>query len=138
MSVTGWIAGAVWGGLAALAAGAFTDHDGPHVRALRSGRAAWVLLDAVGAPPRLPRAPGVAVQGPRVYLEVHPDSAAVEVDGHAVGIAHQFVASTLSFGPGIHRVDISHPGFKPVRTVVDISGEQVYLLRATLEPDGEP
>jgi hypothetical protein len=108
------------------------------------GERAAVLVHALGAhePAVIPGDRGRGVQVRSVPLgagtAVHPDAATVEVDGHLVGRAHQFVASPLSLGPGIHRVDVAYPGFKPVRTVVDVSGQQVYLLRATLEPDGEP
>jgi hypothetical protein len=134
MSVTGWIAGAAWGGLVALAAGAFADQDGPHIRVSSSGRAVWVTLNQPAAQPDRPPAPGARVQAARSYIDVHPDSAAVEVDGHSVGQAYQFVAFPLSLAPGIHHVDITYPGFKPIRTVVEVSGPQVYLLRAMLEP----
>jgi hypothetical protein len=133
--MAGWIAGAAWGGLVAVAAGAaFAEHDGLPHRAPHGRAAAWVPFDAGGAPD-LPSAPGVSTRGVHVYLDVHPDSAGVEVDGHRAGPAHGFVASPLSLRPGLHHLDVVHPGFKPLRLVVDVSGQHAYLLRGRLEPE---
>jgi PEGA domain len=135
MGIAGWIAGATWGGMAALAAGALTEPDAMAIRIPHGRSAVWVPLDPAGAPRGLSQPP-VPVRGARVYLDVHPDTASVEVDGYDVGVAHQFVTVPLSLDPGLRHVDIVYPGFKPVRLVVDVSGEQTYLLRALLEPDG--
>lgn len=134
--MAGWIAGAAWGGLVAMAAGAsFAEHNGLHAAEPAPRGSVWVPLELSTDAPALP---GLPARGAHVYLDVHPDAAGVEVDGQSRGRAHGFVASPLSLGPGVHRLDIRHPGFKPLRLVVDVSGQQAYVLRATLEPsDGE-
>lgn len=134
--MAGWIAGATWGALVAMAAGAsFPEHDGLHVGVPPGRGAAWVPFDASGDSPDLPPAPGGLARGAHVYLDVHPDSAGVEVDGHGAGPAHGFVASPLSLRPGLHHLDVVHPGFKPLRLVVDVAGQHAYLLRARLQPE---
>ena len=130
--MAGWITGAAWGGLVAVAAGAsFAEPPGFPARTTTHRGSVWIRLDLSEAPP----GSVVPAQGAHVYIDVHPDTAGVSLDGQEVGRAHGFVAAPLRVPPGVHRLDVALAGFKALSMVVDVSGQQAYVLRATLQPD---
>ncbi len=88
------------------------------------------------AAPRAPDAPPPPGFNP-AYLRtvVEPADAKVYVDGQYVGTAEQFAADrgALTVAPGTRRVEIAHPGFKPLVTIVDVTPRQTYTIVWRLE-----
>jgi hypothetical protein len=68
---------------------------------------------------------------------VEPADARLFIDGRGVGLAGQFVGPQqfVALTPGLHRVDVRRPGFKPARVVVEIAAAQTHLLHLQLAPD---
>jgi hypothetical protein len=81
----------------------------------------------VGAP--LPVALGF------LRTEVEPRGARVIVDGRDVGTAEEYAEGrgAVAMAPGPRRVEIVHPGFKPLRTTIEVAARQTYTLRWRLE-----
>jgi hypothetical protein len=93
----------------------------------------------VPSSPPSPPAPPQALPPDWGFLrtEVEPGSARVYIDGHPVGITRQFSGPQgfITLAPGLRQLEIVLPGFKPLRTTVEISSRQTYVVQARLDPD---
>jgi len=122
----------------------------------RGGGYVWVPLDPSGSPqvpggssagpsvPPAPPAPGAPPPAPSgswgfLRADVEPAAARLFIDGRGVGSASQFVGPQqfVALTPGLHRVEVRLPGFKPARVVVEIAAAQTHLLHLRLAPDPE-
>jgi hypothetical protein len=94
---------------------------------------------AAPSSPASPAAPSQPLPPDWGFLrtEVDPGAARVYIDGQYVGIAQQFAGPQgfLTLPPGPRWLEITHPGFKPLRTAVEISPRLTSILRLLLEPD---
>ncbi|MFQ5830592.1 MAG: PEGA domain-containing protein [Candidatus Methylomirabilia bacterium] len=115
----------------------------------------YVPIDAYGNPINVPGVPPAPAAPPSPsapaapptpsqpfppdfgYLrtEVEPTSARVFVDSQFMGWAQEFSGPQgfLTLAPGPHHVEIIQEGYAPLQTVVHISPQQTYALRATLD-----
>ena len=119
----------------------------------RSGQV-YVPLDPSGRPiypsgtpaepsappsPASPAAPSQALPPDWGFLrtEVEPSAARVYIDGQYAGVAQQFSGPQgfLTLPPGPRWLEIVHPGFRPLRTAMEIKPRQTSILRLLLEPD---
>ena len=81
--------------------------------------------------------PNVASYG-GVSLEFSPSDANVYVDGNFAGYVSDFDGQegTLTLTVGRHTVEISAPGYEPVRLDVDVYGGQIVPYQGSLRPLG--
>jgi hypothetical protein len=68
---------------------------------------------------------------------VEPPDARVSIDGRELGAARQLAGPQqfVALTPGLHRIDLALPGFKPAKAVVEIAPHRAHLLRLQLVPD---
>lgn len=98
----------------------------------------------VAAPPPPPEpAPKPIEQPPavgRLVLEVKPDTAQVFAGGYYVGTAEDF-SFTRGGGlleAGVHRIDVSAPGYEPLSVDLRITAGQSVTYRGALKPPPPP
>lgn len=71
-----------------------------------------------------------------VKLQVDPNRAAVFVDGHFAGYAHQFggVGRAMLIAPGKHQIKIALVGYRDFTTEVTLQPHQKFTLKTALIP----
>lgn len=71
-----------------------------------------------------------------VKLQVDPDRAAVFVDGHFAGYAHQFggVGRAMLIAPGKHQIKIALVGYHDFTTEINLQPHQKFTLKTKLIP----
>ncbi|MGH9735627.1 MAG: PEGA domain-containing protein [Candidatus Acidiferrales bacterium] len=71
-----------------------------------------------------------------VKLEVDPNRAAVFVDGHFAGYAHQFggMGRAMLVAPGRHQIKIALVGYRDFTTEVTLQPHQKFTLKTSLIP----
>jgi len=86
--------------------------------------------------PVLPPAPGAAHVG-YLQTEIEPLGAEVFIDGRRAGPADPPGAARTLFAleTGMHRVEITRPGFRPLRTEIRIAPRVTFAIRGRLEPN---
>ncbi len=86
-------------------------------------------------PPVEPVAPAAAPG--RIIFECDPPDAQVTVDGEARGTAAQIsVQGGLTLPQGLHRFEISSPGFHPYRLELNLKA-QTETIKIKLEADSQ-
>lgn len=90
----------------------------------------------VPAPPPEPRVrPAEQVASSRLILDVQPNGAEIFSDGYYIGVPEDFSAARGGgiLEAGLHRIDVSAPGFEPVTVDVRLAPGQSVTYRATLK-----
>ena len=87
------------------------------------------------SPGSVSAAPGVAGYG-GVSFEITPADAEVYVDGGYAGRVSDFGPSQqpLTLTPGVHRIEIRAPGYRPLEFNVAITAGHVIPYQGTLQP----
>jgi len=72
----------------------------------------------------------------RLVLDVSPASAQVFADGYYVGVPGDFSGERGGgvLDAGIHRIDLSAPGFEPIAVDLRVTSGQAVTYRAALKP----
>jgi len=85
--------------------------------------------------PLMPQGPGAATLG-YLQTEIDPAGAQVSVDGRRVGFADILGGARTVFAlqPGTRRIEITRPGFRPLRTEIRVTPGAVFSIRARLDP----
>jgi hypothetical protein len=84
-----------------------------------------------------PVAPDSASQTGQIRLDCKPADALVNVDGEDKGSAAAITAKgALTLPRGLHRIEITRPGFRPFRFEL-ILGEKPETLKVELQPVGQ-
>jgi len=75
-----------------------------------------------------------------IKLAVHPERAAVFIDGLMVGHVAEFdgVARSLKVAPGHRKITISLPGYDSFETEVDLAPNQKFQLKTDLQKAAVP
>jgi len=87
------------------------------------------------APPPVKNLPATDTSpaGGRILFECTPPDARVTVDGEPVATAAEISArGGLTLAPGLHRLEISHPGFRPYRLELNLK-DQTETIKVQLE-----
>jgi hypothetical protein len=90
----------------------------------------------VPAPPPEPRVrPSKQAASSRLILDVQPNGAEIFSDGYYIGVPEDFSAARGGgiLEAGVHRIDVSAPGFEPVSVDVRLAPGQSVTYRATLK-----
>jgi hypothetical protein len=90
----------------------------------------------VPAPPPEPRVrPSKQAASSRLILDVQPNGAEIFSDGYYIGVPEDFSAARGGgiLEAGVHRIDVSAPGFEPVTVDVRLAPGQSVTYRATLK-----
>jgi hypothetical protein len=90
-------------------------------------------------PPKTPpKQPPVSVEHTgQIMFECKPAEALVNVDGDDRGTAARIAeAGGLTLPHGLHRIEITHPGFRPFRFEL-ILGDKPETLKVELQPVGQ-
>ncbi len=76
-----------------------------------------------------PRVPG------RVILDIAPAGAQVFANGYYVGLTEDFSAARGGglLEPGLHRLDVSAPGYESITTDLSVTAGQPVTIRGTLK-----
>ena len=85
--------------------------------------------------PAMPQGPGAAKLG-YLQAEIDPAGAQVSVDGRRVGLADILGGARTVFAlpPGTRHIELTRPGFKPLRTEIRVTPGAVFAIRARLDP----
>jgi hypothetical protein len=92
-----------------------------------------VYLEPAPAPepaaPPMPEAPG------KLFLDIQPGDAQIFADGYYVGVAEDFGVQTGGglIPPGVHRLDVSAPGYEPAAIDLKITSGQTLTYKASLK-----
>ena len=86
------------------------------------------------APPPEPTPEPVQTAPGRLYLDILPGDAQIFVDGYYVGIAQDFGAQRGGglIAAGIHRIDVSAPGYEATAVDLRVMSDQSLTYKATL------